>query len=93
MAVRISSRYDEGRTVITVLGILKARHVGELERVCAAADSPLVVDLTGLLFADAAGSEMLRRLVDAGAEVLNASPYVRILLEDAERSWNLDPRR
>ena len=85
VAIRITSNHRGGKTVIAVFGALKARHVGALERECGGAARPLVLDLEGLRSADSAGAEVLRRLGDRGAEVINASPYVRILLQDAER--------
>ena len=42
-----------------------------------------MIDLSNLLFADDAGISAIRALVDKGAQVHGASPFVQLLLDSA----------
>ena len=57
--------------------------VEELDRVSGEASGPLVLDLTNLGSADAAGLRALGALMKQGAEIRGASPYIRMRLESA----------
>jgi len=80
MAFRISSRRDESGTVVRIEGSLDAVAVPDLLATCQAVGSPLRLDLSGLMSADADGAEALRRLAEAGAELAGMSPYIRQLV-------------
>jgi len=80
MTLRISTRRDGGREVVTVDGGLNAVVVAELERVVAELSGPVCLDLAGLRSADEAGLGALRALRAHGVAVIGASPYFRLLL-------------
>jgi len=61
-------------------GVLTGAEVTELRRACAAVNERLVFDLTDLQTADRQGVSALRELRAAGAEIIGASPYIRMLL-------------
>jgi len=67
-------------TTLRVDGRLLADDIGELRRASEEAAPPLVLELAGLLFADAEGVNALQQLRVAGAELRNVPPYVSLLL-------------
>jgi anti-anti-sigma regulatory factor len=77
--VRIESRVEGGATVVTIGGRLVASTVRELLNLCESVEGVLVLDLSGLVFADARGLEALRELEERGAELRGASPFIRLL--------------
>ncbi len=78
--VRITTLTDGRTTTIRVEGRLDVAAVRDLQTECRSAGTPLRVDLSGLQSADAAGIEALRSLRAEGAELEDASPYIRQLL-------------
>ncbi len=81
MAVRITSQQGEHQFVVHVHGSLDATAAALLHAEAERAPAgPLVLDLSGLLTLDEAGSAALRALVAAGARIDGASPYVKLLL-------------
>ena len=65
---------------VSLAGHLRAEQVPELCRVCATGTSPVFVDLTDLLSADAIGIDALRRLRRGGVEFVGVAQYLRRLL-------------
>jgi len=80
MTCRISSKGGESGTVIHIEGRLDAATVPDLLATCRAIGSPLCLDLSGLMSADADGAEALRRLAKAGGRLTDMSPYIRQLV-------------
>jgi len=80
MGLRISAKSVGARIRISVAGELLAEGVGELKQALAATGDSLELDLSELRFADDDGVEALRFLIDQGATVLGASPFVERLL-------------
>ncbi len=72
---------DSGTRVLRIEGWLEGEAVAELERVINGGSGPLRLDLTELRSADTAGLDALRALSAAGASIVGASPYIRLLLE------------
>jgi anti-anti-sigma regulatory factor len=67
-------------------GRLSGPWVEELRRTCEAVlqgRSVLVVDCNGLVFADAAGLELLRSLRDRDVVLLNCSAFLKLRLQEA----------
>ena len=53
------------------------------QRVCDSVGDPLRMDLSNLAGTDAAGLAVLQSRIAAGAQVVGASPYIRLLLDSA----------
>jgi len=68
------------RCVVRLAGRLSAAHVPELLRTCADA-SPLELDLTDLVSADASGIEVLQRIRGGGATLTGAPGYIQMKLD------------
>jgi ABC-type transporter Mla MlaB component len=66
--------------VLRLEGWLEGEAVPELERVVRSGSGPLRLDLSELRSADTAGLAVLRALRAAGASLVGASPYIRLLL-------------
>ena len=73
----------EAATVLHIDGHLTTKTVPELDRESRSVEGALRLDLTELRYADDEGIQALRALVDAGAEVLGASAFIRRYLDDS----------
>ena len=82
MAVRIETTSDGAKAIVSVAGRLVSAEVPEFLRACRSDQGELVLDLTALLSADTAGTEAIRELTRAGAEVRGASPFIQLLLDE-----------
>jgi len=80
MSLYISSSSDSGISIVRLEGWLEGEAVGELERVVSGSSGPLRLDLSELRSADTAGVAALRALRAAGASIVGASPYIKLLL-------------
>ena len=82
MNLRIDTEAIDSAMVVKIAGDLTEVGVNELDKVCSATYSSLVLDLTHLVSTDTAGLSLLRKLRNMGAELRNASPLIRLLLEE-----------
>lgn len=82
--LRIIADESSGRRVLRIEGRLHAGNIAELEQAWAAEANSVSVDLSNLDHADEGGLELLLSLVHEGAELLNASPFIRMLLEQQD---------
>lgn len=81
MQLRLTVHREAGdRVVICVDGRLAAKNVAELTESCRENKPGLALELANLLSVDDAGIAALRGLAADGAELLNPSPYVAMLL-------------
>ncbi len=80
MTLYIACESDSGVRVVRLEGWLDGETVAELERVVSEGSGPLRLDLSELRSADTAGLDALRALRAAGASLVGASPYIRLLL-------------
>ena len=80
MEVRIESRVQGSTTIVTIAGRLGASGFRELRRLCRSLEGPLMLDLSGLVSANAEGLEAIRELERQGVELSSASPFIRLLL-------------
>ncbi len=80
MTIRVSSATDGTTTTIRVEGRLTGADVPDLRAECESADAPWRLDLSGLRSADTDGIRALLSLLESGAELHGADPYVRQLL-------------
>lgn len=71
---------DRGGAVLKVDGWLDHAGVAALLEACADGSAPLTLDLTDLRDADPDGVSALQRLVAADATLVDASPYIQLLL-------------
>ena len=81
MTVRIETSAEGMKTTVSVAGRLEQRVVSELVKACLSAESELVLDLTHLRSADPAGIDVIQELVQGGAVLRGASPFIRLLLD------------
>ena len=84
MTVRIETSAGEKKPTVSVAGRLEGLGVGELVRTCRSIEGELVLDLSGLRSADAEGLEAIQKLVQGGARLRGASPFIRLLLESEQ---------
>lgn len=84
MTVRIETSAGEKKPTVSVAGRLEGLGVGELVRTCRSIEGGLVLDLSGLRSADAEGIEAIQKLVQGGARLRGASPFIRLLLESEQ---------
>ena len=78
--VRIGIESDESTWIVRVSGHLGHSDVPVLMEACGSVPGPLRVDLSELRGLEESGAAALRTIRDAGAEVIGASPYVRMRL-------------
>ena len=74
---------EDDLRVVRVAGRLEEAHIPDLLMACTEATGPLRVDLTDLLSADAIAVEGLRRLRDAGPQLVGVPRYIQFTLESS----------
>ena len=84
MTVRIEASAGEKKTAVSVAGRLERRGVGEFVKTCHSIEGDLVLDLSGLRSADDEGISAIQKLVQRGATLRGASPFIRLLLESQQ---------
>ncbi len=80
MTLYIACESDSDVRVVRLEGWLEGEAVAELERVVSEGSGALRLDLSELRSADTAGLAALRALRAAGASLVGASPYIKLLL-------------
>jgi len=83
MEIRIDITSEGPETVVYIVGRLSGVAVTQLRNVCDPIEGAFILDLSNLLFADDAGIDVLHTIVEEGAEIRGASPFVQLLLDDA----------
>jgi anti-anti-sigma regulatory factor len=83
MEIRIDITSEGSKTVVCIAGRLSGISVAQFRKACDPIKGALVLDLSNLLFADDAGVDIIRAIVDKGAQVRGASPFVQLLLDNA----------
>ena len=78
--VRIGVDSEGAAWVVRVSGHLAHSDVLVFMEACGSVPGPLRVDLSELRGLEESGAAALRTIRDAGAEVIGASPYVRMRL-------------
>lgn len=83
--LKITSQSVEGsKPTLKLEGKLLEPWIKEFEQSCVEhkqTGQPLSLDLSGLSFADTAGTQSLKRLIQQGAVVTNASGFIAALLQ------------
>ena len=85
MTIRVSTETDETATTIRIEGRLTSADLPDVKATCESAKPPLRLDLSGLRSADTDGIRALLSLSETGAELHDASPYIRQLLLEANK--------
>lgn len=80
MTIYIGCSSDSGIRIVRLEGWLEGEAVAELERVIGGGSGSLRLDLSELRSADKAGLTVLRAHRAAGASIVGASPYIKLLL-------------
>ncbi len=83
MQLRITKRTNGNETVLHIDGQLAGEVVAELENECRSVEGLLALDVTNLLSADLNGRQSIKSLLEHGARLKGASPYVQLLLSTA----------
>ena len=84
MGIRIDYISSGSSTVVHIAGRLSGTAVAELKKNCDPIEGPLVLDLSSLLFADSVGISTIKAIIDRGAHVRGASPFIELLLDGAQ---------
>ena len=79
--IRVTSRRTETETVIQIDGVLRSEFLEELGKAVSDAEPPVTLDLSHLQTVDSESTEALVKMAKDAAEVIGASPYIRLLLE------------
>ena len=82
--LRITKTHSEGKTTFKLEGRVAGGWIGEVERVCDAEAFPLVLDLSGVTFADERAAHVIRRLRAEGAELVGLTLFLDALIEKSE---------
>ena len=81
MSIRIEFHAQGSNNVVRVDGKLSSSAVPHLKKVCDPIEDPFIIDLSNLLFSDDEGISAIRAIVDRGARIHGASPFVQLLLD------------
>lgn len=79
--LRITRDKRGTRTVIHVDGQLRAEGLPELKKIFQPEDRAISLDLKYLISVDGEGIQEIRAMVRDGVRVVNASPYISLLLQ------------
>ncbi len=82
--LRITKTHSEGKTTLKLEGRLAGCWIGDVERTCATEAFPLVLDLSGVTFADERAAQLIHRLRAEGAELVGLSLFLDALIERRE---------
>ncbi len=85
MEIRIDITSEGSETIVCIAGRLFEVSVPQIRKACDPIEGVFVVDLSNLLFADDAGIDVIHTIVEKGAEVRGASPFIQLLLDDTPR--------
>jgi len=83
--IRITIHRNENCTIVGIDGQLAEADLDELGRVRSSVSGATVLNLRGLDSCAAGGIQVLRAWLAAGARLEDATPYLRMMLEDGGR--------
>jgi hypothetical protein len=87
--IRISIQKDKSPTVVVIDGRLALADLDEVQRVRQSLPGIVALDLDGLDACADEGLILLREWLNSGAQLVNAAPFLRMVLEGAK---GLPPR-
>ena len=82
--LRITKTLSERKTTLKLEGRVAGSWISEVERACDAEAFPLVLDLSGVTFADERAAHVIHRLRADGAELVGLSLFLDALIEKRE---------
>jgi anti-anti-sigma regulatory factor len=77
MTLKIEKYWDGNRTIIRLIGRMRAEHLPELEKQIRESESKIALDLEDLNLVDVEAVRFLGSCEAAGITLLNCSPYIR----------------
>ena len=80
MTVLITKANNGSETTVRVEGYLREGDGDELRNACEGAETPIRLDLSGVSGGDRDAVELVLELIEAGAEVVAAPQYLRLLI-------------
>ena len=84
--IRITTQQEESHALVTIDGQLTATDVVEIRRVRDSLRGNVILKLAGLSLCADEGIHVLRDWLQAGAQLENATPFLRMVLEKQERA-------
>lgn len=85
MRIRIDHSSSESGTVVHLAGRLSGTASTQLKAVCDEFTGPMVLDLSSLLYVDDEGVETILAILEKGARIKGASPFIELLIEHTAR--------
>jgi hypothetical protein len=82
--IRVSTQKGKARTVVSIDGRLVPADLGEIRRVRRSIRGRVVLKLGGLDACTNDGIAFLQDWLNAGAQLGNATPFLRLVLKNAE---------
>jgi hypothetical protein len=79
--IRITTQRETSHTVVTIAGQLTAPDLTEVRRVRQSVPGKVILRLGGLDACAEEGIEILRDWLNEGAQLDNATPFLRMMLE------------
>lgn len=80
--IRITIQPEKSNTVVTIAGQLAVPDLTEVRRIRASVPSKVILKLSGLDACAEEGTRLLREWLNAGAQLDNATPFLRMVLQD-----------
>jgi hypothetical protein len=80
--IRITTQNEHGCTVVIIDGQVKPEDLPEINRVRMAQSGEVALNLGGVASCAAEGVLLLRDWLDAGAQLRDATLFLRMILED-----------
>lgn len=80
--IRITTSYKPSHTVVTIDGQLAASDLRAIRRMRQSVRGAVALDLGGLDACAKDGIRLLQDWLDAGAQLDNATPFLRMVLQD-----------
>ena len=79
--IRVTSRRAENKTIVQIDGELRSDFVEELGRFASGVEPPVTLDLSDLRSMDSESADSFAKIAKDVAEIIGASPFIRLLLE------------
>jgi anti-anti-sigma regulatory factor len=77
MTLKIEKHWDGNRTIIRLIGRMRAEHLEELEKQIRENGPAIILDLDEVALVDVESVRFLGTCEARGATLLNCSPYIR----------------